>query len=71
MYMYLSTPLHFYLVTVSKVEELFSCLDSSCICVGNPDDNFLALPSVRKGAMKDHSSKINVLVVFVQYDNFP
>ena len=32
---------------------------------------FLALPSVRKGVMKDPSSKINVLVVFVQYNNFP
>ena len=57
--------LHFYLGTVSKVQELFSCLDSSCSCVGNHDDNFLALPSVRKGVMKDHLSKINVLVLFL------
>lgn len=71
MYVYLSTCLHFYFGTVSKVQELLNCLDSSCACVGNPDDDFLALPSVRKGVMKDPSSKINVLVVFVQYNNFP
>ena len=55
---------------MSKVQRLFGCLDSSCACVGNPDDDFLALPSVRNGVMKDHSSKINMLIVFVQEINF-
>lgn len=32
------------------------------MCIGNPDRDFLALPVVRKGIMKDNSSNVFLLV---------
>ena len=50
---------NFVLLSVSKVSQLVSKLTSSYLCVGNLDEAFLKLPSIRNGIMRDHSRKLN------------
>ena len=45
---------------MSHVAQLLE-LNDSCGCVGNSDEEFLSLPSIKKGIMKDITGMINVL----------
>lgn len=53
---------------VSKVSQLLDTLLSSSLCMGNSENEFLQLPSVRKGLLEDHSSKL-LLIIYYSINN--
>ena len=49
---------------VSTLKLILESVARSYICIGNADDRFVSLPTIRHGVLKDHSSKLFVHIKY-------